>query len=367
MGSTFYQAFKLKNRIWRSMLGRPGVTGIGVGFADPNKPAKGAAIILYTDKKMSSAKKSGLYEVTGKWTKASSVPFRVYMTGQFKESSVSPTQSGPRERWRPIPGGVSVGTTVPTSAGGTGGLIVIKNNTLFILSNAHVLVPDNTTEFHNTIQPSPADGGRTADQIGRAFQFVPRRTTSANFQDSAIAVANSNSLLNPRYLINDRGSLITVPGHLLSYQVGMTFKKMGKTSGFGRGVVEAIGVERTVTGNLGTLLYRDQTVVRFTENRSLPGDSGSVWLNDSSDRLNNYAAAVHFASPSDGSRSICYPIERAMRSYGTLVAIPAGSTGRFKAGAVGGRAPRNNYAYVRPLTRKQLSLTTPVLNVRRKK
>lgn len=365
MGSTFYQAFKLKNRIWRSMLGRREVTAIGVGFADPNKPAKGAAIILYTVKKMSAATKSGLYEVTGKLSKASSVPFRVIMTGQFKDSSVSPTQTGPRDKWRPIPGGVSVGTTVPTPAGGTGGLIVIKNNTLFILSNAHVLVPDNTTQFHNTIQPSPGDGGRTADQIGRAFQFVPRRTTSANFQDSAIAVANSNNLLNPRYLINERGSLITVPGHLLSYRVGMTFKKMGKQGGFGRGVVEAIGVERMSSGNLGTLLYRDQTVIRFTEGRSRPGDSGSVWLNDSSDRLNNYAAAVHFASESEGSRSISFPIDRAMKSYGTLVAIPSGA-GRFKAGAVRGHAPRNNYAYVRPLSRKQLSLT-PVFNVRKKK
>ena len=365
MGSTFYQAFKQKNLIWRSMLGRPEVTGIGVGFADPNRPAKGAAIIVYTAKKMSAATKSGLYEVTGKLSKTSSVPFRVIMTGKFRESAATPTQTGPRDRWRPIPGGVSVGTSVPTSASGTGGLIVIKNGTLYILSNAHVLVPDNTTQFHNTLQPSPAEGGRSTDQIGRAFQFVSRSTTSANFQDSAIAIANSNNLLNPRYLINEQGSLITVPGHLLSYRVGMTFKKMGSTSGFGRGVVEAIGVERMVSGSLGTLLYRDQTVVRFTQNRSRPGDSGSVWLNDSSDRLNNYAAAVHFASPSDGSRSICFPIERAMRTYETLVAIPAGA-GRFKAGAIGGRAPRNNYAYVRPLTRKQLSLTR-VINVKRKK
>lgn len=357
--STFHEAFQLKNRVWRSMLKRPGVTGIGVGFADPAKPSQGAAVILYTLKRLPTKTANRLFAVTARLTQSSSVPIRIINSGAFKAEAARPQQTGPRQRWRPVPGGVSVGTDVPQSAGGTGGLIVIKNNTLYILSNAHVLVPTNTTAFHNTIQPSPADGGRSPGSvIGRAFQFVPLRTGSANFQDSAIAVANSNSLLNPRYLINSNGGLITVPGHLLSYRVGMTFKRMGKTSGFGRGVVEAIGVERMVNyGSLGTLLFRDQTVVRFTTGSTGPGDSGSVWLNDTSGPLNNYAAAVHYAG-SGGTRSLCFPIDRAMRSYGILVAIP--SSQGFKGGSAKGAAPKNDYSYVRPISNKQLAKNPPV-------
>ncbi|SFR19521.1 MULTISPECIES: hypothetical protein [unclassified Paenibacillus] len=354
--ATFYQAFKLKSRIWRTMLKRNGVTGIGVGYADPNRPAKGAAIVLYTLRNLSAVTQTKLQAVTKDISRASAIPIRILGAGSFKMEAAAPTQTNPRQRWRPVPGAVSVGTTVPTTAGGTGGLIVIKNNTLFILSNAHVLVPTNTNQFHNTIQPSPADGGRTADQIGRAFQFVPLTTTGVNFQDSAIAIANSNSLLNPRYLINQSGGLITVPGHLLSYRLGMTFKRMAKTNGFARGVVEAIGVEQRVRGDSGIKIFRDQTVIRFTQGRTGPGDSGSVWLNDSNDRLNNYAAAVHFAGSTDGTRSVSFPIERAMRTYGTLVAVPAGA-GRYKAGVTKGKAPKNNYAYVRPMTRKQLALS----------
>jgi hypothetical protein len=139
----------------------------------------------------------------------------------------------------------------------------------------------------------------------------------------------------------------------------MTFKRMAKTNGFARGVVEAIGVEQRVRGDSGIKIFRDQTVIRFTQGRTGPGDSGSVWLNDSNDRLNNYAAAVHFAGSTDGTRSVSFPIERAMRTYGTLVAIPAGA-GRYKAGVAKGKAPKNNYAYVRPMTRKQLALS-PVI------
>lgn len=357
---TFYEAFRLKNRIWRSMLKRPGVTGIGVGYADPSKPSSGAAVILYTSKRLPTNVSTLLLEETGKLTQSSSVPFRLVRSGTFKNEAARPKQTGPRQRWRPTPGGVSVGTDVPQAVTGTGGLIVTKNNSLFLLSNAHVLVPTNRNIFHNTVQPGPADAGRSPrDLIGRAYQFVPLQTGTANYQDSAIAIANSNSLLNPRYMINTNGGLITVPGHLRSYRVGMTFKRMGRTSGFGRGVVEAIGVDLRINygGSLGILMFRDQTVVRFTQGRTGPGDSGSVWLNDASGSLNNYATAIHYAG-SDGTRSICFPIDRPMRSYGTRVAVPA--AGGFRGGEVKGSPLRNNHSYVRPISASQLAKSRAV-------
>ena len=57
---------------------------------------------------------------------------------------------------------------------------------------------------------------------------------------------------------------------------------------------------------------------------SLPGDSGSVWLN----KNDKYALAVNFAGPNDdGKYSITFPINWAMTIYSIQVAIPSGVTG----------------------------------------
>lgn len=365
--ATFFEAFKWKNRIWRMMLQRPGVTGIGIGFANPNNPSKGAAIILYTDNNLSSTMISPLHSSLKKISSMSSVPIRIIEAGKAIQNGAATTQTGPRDRWRPIPGGVSVGSTTPIGITGTGGLIVIKevNGVLrtFILSVAHVLAANNTPVFHNTIQPGTRDGGSAGDQIGRLYQFVPLRpfvpnTQIVNFLDGAIALANSNDLLNPRYLANTNGNLLVVPGHLRTYPVGATFKRMSRTNELSRGVVEAIAedhiIRSRIRGTPVTLIYRNVTVIRHTQGRSGLFDSGSVWLNEST-TFNNAATAVHFAGiGADGSRSLSYPIDIAMRTFGTLVALPA-AEGGFKAGAVRGNPPKNDFSYVRPLTNGQIA------------
>lgn len=82
--ATFYQAFKLKSRIWRTMLKRNGVTGIGVGYADPNRPAKGAAIVVYTLRNLSAVTQTKLQAVTHNISQASAVPIRILGVGSFK-------------------------------------------------------------------------------------------------------------------------------------------------------------------------------------------------------------------------------------------------------------------------------------------
>ncbi len=85
-------------------------------------------------------------------------------------------------------------------------------------------------------------------------------------------------------------------------------------------------------GSLGTLLFRNQSVIVVTTGPvSLPGDSGSVWLR-SSDR---FAAALNFAGTADGIRSISNPIGIVMSTYGLRMAIPAPG-GTFKAGEIKG-------------------------------
>ncbi|MDF2646280.1 MAG: hypothetical protein K0Q73_2085, partial [Paenibacillus sp.] len=135
--------------------------------------------------------------------------------------------------------------------------------------------------------------------------------------------------------------------------------KSGRTTGFVRGTVEANNVDVRVSygGTLGTLLFRNQSVIRGNTGAvSLPGDSGSVWLR-SSDR---FAAALNFAGTADGRRSISSPMGTVMSTYGLRIAIPAAG-GTFKAGAIKGIAPRGNYAYVQQLTKEQRKRTRAVL------
>ncbi|SDM88134.1 hypothetical protein SAMN04487897_101358 [Paenibacillus sp. yr247] len=352
--ATFHEALKHKNRISPVLLKRSEVMAVGVGYADPSKPALGAGVIVYTHHKIVP---SSLNSLKGAVAKAgTAVPVRFVPTGMFKtNASVSkPKAIKPtlfRNRIRPVPGGASIGKPDP-SATGTGGVIVIRNNQLYILSNNHVLIKNNTSSFSATLQPGSVDGGISGrDTIGRAFQFVRLRPGAVNFQDSAIAIPNSNSLLNPRYLVSSSGRLTTVPGHLLSYPVGLRMIKSGRTTGFVRGTVESNNVDVRVFygGTLGTLLFRNQSIIRGnTGPVSLPGDSGSVWLR-ASDR---FAAALNFAGTSNGVRSISNPIGTVMSTYGLRIAVPAPG-GTFKGGVIKGIAPRGNHSYVQPLTEEQ--------------
>ncbi|WP_246294454.1 S1 family peptidase [Paenibacillus planticolens] len=352
--ATFHEALKHKNRISPVLLGRSGVTAVGVGYADPNKPALGAGVIVYTHQKFAP---SSLNTLKGMLAKAgNAVPVRFVHAGKFRSHAQRSKPRGTKaalftSRIRPVPGGVSIGRVNP-DATGTAGLIVIRNNQLYVLSNNHVLIRDNSTSFSSTLQPGPADGGiASKDTIGRAFQFVRLVPGGVNFQDSAIAIPNANSLLNPRYLLSASGQLITVPGHLLSYPVGLKVMKSGRTTGFVKGTVEANNVDIRVSygGALGNQLFRNQSIIRGDSGPvSLPGDSGSVWLR-ASDR---FAAALNFAGSSDGMRSISNPIGLVMSTYNLRVALPAaGNT--FKGGLVRGKAPAGNHAFVQPLTEQQ--------------
>lgn len=84
-------------------------------------------------------------------------------------------------RWRPAPGGVSIGHERVTA--GTLGCIVRDRTSgqLLVLSNNHVLANCNDARRGDPIlQPGAADGGQTpADWIGRLERFCPIRFASA--------------------------------------------------------------------------------------------------------------------------------------------------------------------------------------------
>lgn len=212
------------------------------------------------------------------------------------------------DRWRPAPGGVSIGHYLITA--GTLGCLVNKAGQRMILSNNHVLANSNAANIGDPVyQPGPIDGGTAADRIATLADFVPiqfaedggsscpignaaanlanavagllgsttrlkavRAQASDNLVDAAIARPVSDEDVTDEIL--DIGTISGVAEATL----GMAIQKSGRTTGYTQDVVQQIDV----TVNVG---YGGGKVARFTDQllagaMSQGGDSGSAVLDN---------------------------------------------------------------------------------------
>ncbi|WP_036746917.1 hypothetical protein [Paenibacillus sp. UNC451MF] len=336
--ATFAEAYAMKERMAPSILKHSKVQGIGVGYHDPQRPKKGAAVIIYAD--ALSAVALGIASTVSISVKGKSVnvPIRVVKTGKIR------SHANYRGRIRPVPAGYSIGTS---AGSGTVGLIATNfpgANQRYIFSNTHVLTnPLNTNVRAETLQPGGADNGRPrVDRVGFLSRYALLRRNATNFIDAALSLPVRNSILNPRY-----ATVGVVPGHVTSYRVGDRFKKVGRTTGLRFGRVDSVNTDVQVDygGNLGVITFRNQSVIIGTSPVSLPGDSGSVWLR----RDNNFASAVNYAGTADGLTSIAFPVDWFMRRFRTRVARPSG------AGIVRNVNTNGNPAFARRLTARELA------------
>ncbi|MDQ0088706.1 hypothetical protein J2T12_002116 [Paenibacillus anaericanus] len=350
--ASFHKAYQIKKRLAGSMLRKRGVHGIGIGLKDPAHPKKGAAVVVYVNtlsaagvkKRTKKDHRSSLHFLKLKST--AGVPIRIVRSAKFHKNGTPPSKQNFKGRIRPLIGGYSIGTTEES---GTAGLIVspkrcprIRN----ILSNNHVLANENSCRNSPTLQPGGADGGTLKrDLIGHMNRFVKLHKRKANYLDAATSKPLRRNLLKPRYAVFG-----TVPGHVCSYRVGDRFKKVGRTSGVVTGIVDSIHTDIQVGyggyGNLGTITFKNQSVIRGQRPVSLPGDSGSVWLT----RRGNLAAAVNFAGSGDGRLSISYPVEWFMQVFGDRVAHS-----RSRGIVRPRKRSKKNYLFTRPLNPRILS------------
>ncbi|WMT38932.1 hypothetical protein RE628_15480 [Paenibacillus sp. D2_2] len=272
--TSFRKAYHLKQRISKTMLKKRGIHGVGVGLKEPGKPGKGAAVIVYATPAAATA---GMRKPKTTHTrqplptiakKISGVPVRVVRSKGFKKNSSSGNFT---KHIRPVIAGYSIGRPEES---GTAGLIVSTDPQgldQYILSNNHVLVNNNSSRTSVTIQPGGADGGTTKkDLVGYMSKFVKLHKKKNNYIDAAITKPLSRNLVKPRYAVYGN-----VPGHITSYKVGDQFKKVGRTSGVVTGTVESIHTDIQVNygdyGNLGTITFKNQSIIRGKGPVSLPG------------------------------------------------------------------------------------------------
>ena len=321
-------ALTTKDKHLDSIMNQDGVVGVGVGYLDPSNETSGAAIIVYVKAGLTPTSIEALPSLLS-GPSGEEVPVRVEITGEFFANNLAeaeawaflPMAGHPEyaRRIRPVQPGYSIGTR---SASGTAGLIVINDpalNQLYIASNCHVINGNNDNKYYESIQPGGADGGISGrDKVGRVDRFVKLKK-SGNYMDAATMIPDRNSLLNPQY-----PNIGDLPGHYNQYRVGWQMYKVGRTTGPVFGRVDSVHTDTKVNygsyGGLGTIGFKDQTVIKSSHPVSLPGDSGSIWLR----HFDKYACAVNYAGSGDGKTSIAFPFNWFAQVFKVLVARTSG-------------------------------------------
>jgi hypothetical protein len=230
------------------------------------------------------------------------IPTDVLQTGVIR------ALQAPTDRFRPAPGGVSVGHVSITA--GTLGCWVTKNGQKVILSNNHVLANSNDAEMGDPIlQPGPFDGGNfPQDHIANLEQFVPiafegepsqcqfanavisvfnlgcrainsstrYRATSVQAVDNLVDAAIARPL-NPADIKEEILNIGPIQGTVQG-ELGMAVKKSGRTTGFTTGEIQQVDVTANVQYGAGQIaLFTDQLMAGAM---SQGGDSGSAVLDD---------------------------------------------------------------------------------------
>ncbi|KPJ89888.1 MAG: hypothetical protein AMJ53_15330 [Gammaproteobacteria bacterium SG8_11] len=286
------------------LLGRANVVAAGVGYKiTKGEKTPALSVICSVAKKVKIADLSPKDRVP---ETMDGIPTDVVQSGRFHVFAHT-------NRYRPAPGGVSIGHRDITA--GTLGCLVRKNGVIHILSNNHVLANSNDASVGDAIlQPGPVDGGKYPDDhIANLTDFVPISfldsspsgcslangvasflngiasamgsdarlqaiTTQAtdNLVDAAIARPLSDSDVSEDIL--DIG---TIAG-TASGELDMAIKKSGRTTEFTTGVIEQVDVTVDVSYGTGrTARFTDQLIAGAM---SQGGDSGSSVL-DNNNRL----------------------------------------------------------------------------------
>lgn len=280
------------------LLKKPNVVGAGVGYRQKNgKATTELAVVAMVTQKLPRA---GLKPGDLLPSKVEGVPVDVIQVGRLR------AHTDPRERWRPAPGGVSIGHYQVTA--GTLACVVKDRKTGegFILSNNHVLANSNNARKGDPIlQPGPSDGGTGGEDViaylerfieidfssgpascriatalaylangvaavlgsSHRLQAIQKNPLATNFVDAAVARPVDEGLLREDVLE------IGVLGGVYPARLGLDVRKYGRTSRLTTGMIQVMDATVTVMYGAQEARFEDQLV---TTPMSEPGDSGSV-------------------------------------------------------------------------------------------
>lgn len=179
-------------------------------------------------------------------------------------------------RRRPLAIGTSIGHYAIT-AGTLGCFVQLRDGSVRILSNNHVLADENRGKRGDAvIQPGSYDGGkRGKDTVGALAEFVPLRPSKVNFVDAALATIRKDVNYRPGEIrnIGKLGGVVEI------LEAVERVEKFGRTTGHTRGRVTAFELDNVVVGyDIGAVRFDNQIEIEGEGNRpfSRGGDSGSL-------------------------------------------------------------------------------------------
>lgn len=300
MAGEFNQIRGILSTHREQLLKRVNVVATGIGYKQTGGTKTANLCLVCSVKKKVKADQLSAQDLVP--TAVEGMPTDVVETGVIRAFQA------PTGRFRPAPGGVSVGHVAITA--GTLGCWATKNGRKVILSNNHVLANSNDAEIGDPIlQPGPFDGGSfPQDHIANLTQFVPisfeGEPSECPFANAVISVFNLGCEIinsNTRYRAakvqaadNLVDAAIATPLNAADVQdeilnigsiqgtaqgeLGMAIKKIGRTTGFTTGEILQVDVTADVQ-------YGGGRIARFTDQllagaMSQGGDSGSAVLND---------------------------------------------------------------------------------------
>jgi hypothetical protein len=293
------EALQAKEAHKAEIMAKPNVVGVGVGYkVRGGREAQELSVITLVERKIS---KDGLDPGALVPRQVNGVSTDVVEVGELR------ALQSPKDRWRPSPGGVSLGHF--RISAGTLGVVVRDRATSvrLILSNNHVLANSNDAQPGDAIlQPGGADGGKVDDDtIAMLERFVPILFNTeggqcnvaagyAHLGNVIAAILGSSHRVEPIHVnpqatnlvdaavarpVNDEDVLdeILVIGGIEGTrpgELGMPIRKSGRTTGFTTG--EIVAMEATVNVNFGAgriATFEGQFVAGPM---SQGGDSGSL-------------------------------------------------------------------------------------------
>ena len=322
------QASIIKDIAKTHLLSLPNVVGLGIG--KKNGSGKTCITAMVSDKLPVAA----LSRETVIPESINGVPTDVMQVGHIQANQLR------TDRWRPAPGGVSIGHYKITA--GTLGSIVYDARTQqkLILSNNHVMANSNNAKIGDPIlQPGPYDGGKVADDtVATLLRYVPinfgsgpvtcpwaeRYAKVGNFIARSL---KSEHRVRTERLIQQTGNVVDAAvalpvndeyfeDHIIDIgtpngpkeaEIGMFVTKSGRTTETTTGDITLINATIRVSyGAAGIATFEDQIVTGFM---SQGGDSGSLLVT----KFNSTKAVGLLFAGSDQA-TIYNPIQRVLNA-----------------------------------------------------
>jgi hypothetical protein len=249
--------------------------------------------------------------------------------------SKSSADGGTNHQGRNLNFGVSGGNVNDSTkrfccSGTLGALVKDNNNTLYILSNNHVLgLSGQASPGDDISQPGLIDNNCQIPPIVADFTIAP--TLGSSNVDAAIAQLKSGAM-DASGEIEDIG----VPSSVVaSPAVGMSVAKSGRTTGFTTGTISSINTSVSVQYQSGcgqgkkfTVSYTNQVVIN-SSTFSAGGDSGSLIVTNNS---NHQPVALLFAGSS--TSTIGNPIGQVLTQVSNALGRPVSFVGTTQAASM---------------------------------